>query len=134
VFAIGPNPAMYASLRSAVERNRLTTVRAEAIALGDSEGQLRRYLPPPSESRPHNVTSLPQPGWAPCDVPCRRLDDCLAAWKLPPIDLMKMDVEGSDPASSPAGAMPWPPGRSDTLSSRSMDRACPRRGAVHAGS
>jgi FkbM family methyltransferase len=97
VLAIEPNPAMFAALRSAVERNRVTTVRSEPIALGDSTGQLRLYLPPASELRAHNVTSLPQSGWTPFDVPCRRLDDCLVEWKLARIDLMKMDVEGAEP-------------------------------------
>lgn len=97
VFAVEPNPAMFSSLRSTMERNRVTTIRTEPIALGDTEGHLRLYLPPAIESRPHNVTSLPQRGWTPFDVPSYRLDDCLAEWEVRSIDLMKMDVEGSEP-------------------------------------
>ena len=97
MFAVEPNPAMFASLCSTMVRNAVTTIKAEAIALGDTDGQLRLYLPPATESRPHNVTSLPQPGWTPFDVPCYRLDDCLAKWEVNSIDLMKMDVEGSEP-------------------------------------
>ena len=97
VFAVEPNPAMAANMRSTIERNSVTTIRLEPIALGNTEGHLRLYLPPAIEARPHNVTSLPQSGWTPFDVPSYRLDDCLAEWEVRSIDLMKMDVEGGEP-------------------------------------
>lgn len=104
VFAVEPNPAMFTTLRTVLDRNRVATVRAEPVALGASGGVLRLYLPPPSEQRPHNVTALPQAGWTPFDVPCRRLDDCLAEWAAGTIDLMKMDVEGAEPQVLAGGA------------------------------
>ena len=30
------------------------------------------------------------------DVPVRRLDDCLAEWKVDRVDLLKIDVEGHE--------------------------------------
>jgi FkbM family methyltransferase len=97
VFAVEPNPTMFARLAAMLRENGVATVRAEAVALSDELGELTLYVPPDTENRPHNVTALPQPGWEPVTVPCRRLADCLREWAATPIDLMKMDVEGFEP-------------------------------------
>ena len=64
------------------------------IALSDVNGTLELYTPAENEKRDHNATCVPQSDWTSVYVPCRRLDECLAEWKVDRIDLMKMDVEG----------------------------------------
>jgi FkbM family methyltransferase len=104
VFAVEPNPAMFERLERVVRANGLTTCRPEAVALTDRAGSLSLYVPPDAENRPHNVTAIPQAGWREVTVPAKRLDECLAEWGPPAIDVMKMDVEGYEPKVLAGGA------------------------------
>jgi FkbM family methyltransferase len=104
ICAVEPNPRVFAVLEESLRKNQVTNVAAHALALADVDGNLRLYLPPVTEQRDYNVTCLPRPDWTPVDVPCRRLDDCLAAWGAGRIDLMKMDVEGAEPRVLAGGA------------------------------
>ncbi len=97
---------MFARLSAGLARNGVTTIRAEAVALSAEPGELTLYVPPAGAHSPHNVTALPQEGWQPVAVPCRRLADCLREWDAPPIDLMKIDVEGFEPQVLAGGAEP----------------------------
>jgi FkbM family methyltransferase len=98
VVAVEPNPGMFAALTAHLRDNGLGRVRAEPIALGREPGVLTLYRPPAAENRPHNITSLPQPGWEPFEVPCRPLDAALAEWAVDRVEVMKVDVEGGEPA------------------------------------
>jgi FkbM family methyltransferase len=104
VFAIEPNPAAWQALQDHLRMNGIGNVQAPMIALSDANGSLRLYVPPASEHRDYNVTFAPIPGFQPVDVPCRRLDDCLADWRLTRVDVMKIDVEGAEPLVIAGGA------------------------------
>ena len=53
---------------------------------------------PPATDRNHSPTVVPNEGWTPCELPVKRLDDCLAEWGVDSIDLMKLDAEGHENA------------------------------------
>lgn len=97
VLAVEPNPGAFEALQRHLASNEVRNVEAHRLALADTDGTLRLYTPPTREARDYNVTMMPRPDWIPVDVPCGRLDDHLAGWKVPRIDLMKIDVEGAEP-------------------------------------
>jgi FkbM family methyltransferase len=97
VYAVEPNPAAFASLEEHLASNQIKSVAAHRIALAESDGTLTLYVPPAGANLDYNVTTMPRPDWTSVDVPCRRLDDCLDAWHVERIDVMKMDVEGAEP-------------------------------------
>lgn len=104
VYAVEPNPTAFAALQAHLQANQISTVEARMLALAEAEGTLRLYVPPGAAHRDYNVTCMPRPDWTPVDVPCRRLDDCLAEWQVERIAVMKMDVEGAEPRVLAGGA------------------------------
>jgi FkbM family methyltransferase len=97
VLAVEPNPRAFEALSANLSQSHTSNVQADMIALGESEGTLGLYVPPADENRDYNVTIVANPSWTRIEVPCRRLDWCLADWHTDRIDLMKMDVEGAEP-------------------------------------
>jgi FkbM family methyltransferase len=97
VVAIEPIPRTGERLRANIALNGFTQVRVEHCALGAAAGTLELHLPPPEVHRDYLVTGLAIPGWQALTVPCTTLDEAFAAWQLPAIDLMKIDVEGGEP-------------------------------------
>jgi FkbM family methyltransferase len=104
VYAVEPNPSAFAALKAHLEANRVATIEARMLALAEADGTLRLYVPPGGAHRDYNVTCMPRPDWNAVDVPCRRLDDCLAEWRVDRIAVMKMDVEGAEPRVLAGGA------------------------------
>lgn len=97
VFAVEPNPAVFGALEAHLRDNRIAHVSAHNWGLADRVGSLTLYVPDRKRLRDYNATVLPRPDWTAIDVPVRRLDDCLDAWKVTRVDLMKVDVEGAEP-------------------------------------
>jgi FkbM family methyltransferase len=97
VIAIEPIPRTHDLLRANIELNGFTQVRAEQYALGTSIGSLELHLPPPEAHRDYLVTGLEIPGWSSLAVQCTTIDEAFSSWKMPRIDLIKIDVEGSEP-------------------------------------
>lgn len=95
VMAIEPSRYAADRLAAAIETNRVGNVRLERIGLGREEGAVILYDPLPDN---HTPTMLGDPGSAGTTVRVRRLDDCLAEWGVDRIDLLKLDVEGYEPA------------------------------------
>jgi FkbM family methyltransferase len=102
--AVGPSgrviavePSGYAADRLArtVAENRLGNVWLERVGLGRQAGEVTLYDPLPDN---HTPTMLGEAGTPGIIVPVRRLDDCLDDWDVDRVDLMKMDVEGYEPA------------------------------------
>ncbi len=104
VYALEPNPAAFTVLQNHLQGNNIGNVQATSIALCETDGTLRLYIPPAGEHREYNVTIMTRPDWTITDVPCARLDKVLSGWKIDHIDLMKMDVEGAEPRVLKGGA------------------------------
>lgn len=97
VLAIEPGPYAYGRLRETVSRNGLDQVRTLQVALGETPGTLPLYVPPDG-SRNYSPTMVPHASATAVDTTVRTLDDCLAEWEVERIDLLKLDVEGFEPA------------------------------------
>lgn len=97
VYAVEPNPSVLRSLDAHLSANRIGHVEMCRWALGEHETSVELHVPVSEMRRDYNATLLPRPEWDAVEVPMRRLDDCLDTWNAPPIDLMKIDVEGSEP-------------------------------------
>jgi FkbM family methyltransferase len=98
VIAVEPNPDMLRLLRANVGINWSgAPVRIEPVAVADAEGEMVLTIP---DDRAANGTLAPIEAagrsLATHRVPVRRLDDLLRA--EPRIDLVKIDVEGYEPA------------------------------------
>lgn len=104
VYAVEPNPFPFAVLQRHLVTNQISHVQAYMLGLAEREGATRLHVPDPAVHRDYNATFLPRADWNPIDVPIRRLDDCLNAWNVSRIDLMKIDVEGSEPRVLAGGA------------------------------
>jgi len=102
VFAVEPNPKTFASLEQHLAVNRVTNVQAVMCGLADTPGILTLHAPPSNID--YNATVLPRSEWTRVDVPARTLDDCVREWAIERIDLMKIDVEGGEPAVLAGGA------------------------------
>lgn len=95
IVAFEPNPAAFALLSRNVAANRLRDVQLHPVALAAASGELPLYFGDDGASltaslRPHAG------GGRTVRVPARRLADFLAP--EPVVDLLKLDVEGAEPA------------------------------------
>lgn len=94
---VAVEPSRYAAdrLTATVSANGIRTVRLAQIGLGREPGTAVLYDPLPDN---HSPSMHGSPGAAGEAVPVRRLDDCLTDWGVDRVDLLKIDVEGSEPA------------------------------------
>ena len=97
VLAIEPGPYAYRRLQHTVNHNRLTQVRTLQVALGDEPGNQPLYVPP-EDSGNYSPTMLPNDSGTPVNTTVRTLDDCLEVWGAKEVGLLKLDVEGFEPA------------------------------------
>jgi FkbM family methyltransferase len=89
--------AHVAYLQANLAANHIVHVNVLMEALAEREGSMRLYIPAPMAHRGYNATLLPRVDWQSLVVPTRRLDNCLPQWGVQRIDVMKIDVEGSEP-------------------------------------
>jgi FkbM family methyltransferase len=104
VFAVEPNPVVFATLHAQLTANGISNVDACNWGLAERNGSLVLHVPRPDTFRDYNATLLARPGWTPIEIPVRRLDDCVNDWKTERIDLLKIDVEGAEPRVVAGGA------------------------------
>jgi len=97
VFAVEPNPVVFATLRAHLTANAIAQVEACHWSLAERNGSVSLHVPSTESYRDYNATLLRRPEWTPIEIPARRLDDCLDEWGIERIDLMKIDVEGAEP-------------------------------------
>jgi FkbM family methyltransferase len=96
VFSFEPSPVAYATLKDAVDRSNLANVIVTNAAVGRKKGELILYLPPADEL--HSPSAFKSHSHhRPVTVPLIALDDFEPLLHCPPIDMMKIDVEGSEP-------------------------------------
>ena len=97
VLAFEPVEALRAKIADKVERNRIANIEVFPVALSDTEGEAKFYLPQGSNqgggslmrvnaNREDRFTM----------VPVRRGDAFIAERDLPPLDVVKIDVEGNE--------------------------------------
>ncbi len=99
VLAFEPVQAIFDRLVANVRLNRFP-IRVEKLALSDASGAATFYVS--AGEHPVNSTldriGATNPGAKAVDVQTVRLDDYLAEHELAGVDLMKLDVEGHEPA------------------------------------
>ena len=98
VIAVEPLPRTQARLLANLALNGFSQVRIEATALGERTGELELSVPPPEQRLDYLVSGLPVLQWKRERVPCTTLDEAWVRWGEPAFDLVKIDVEGSEPA------------------------------------
>jgi FkbM family methyltransferase len=91
VFAFEPLARNVELLRRHVEMNGYARVRILACALGDFDGEVK-FDPGPNPSMAYIAAS------GSLKVPCARADTLLAAGEVEAPDVIKIDVEGAEPA------------------------------------
>lgn len=97
ILAVEPGPYAYQRLCETVNRNGLDQVRTLQVALGEQSCTLPLYVPPEA-SRNYSPTMVPHASGTAVDTVVRTLDDCLEEWGVETVDLLKLDVEGFEPA------------------------------------
>ena len=96
VIAFEPSHTLYAALASAVSKNRLSHVMPVNAGLSDQNGFIDLYLNP--EFGNNSPTMVRHAASEVSRVTTQRLDDFLKAEHIERVDLMKIDVEGFEPA------------------------------------
>jgi FkbM family methyltransferase len=98
VVAFEPSPRERQALRRHLQLNRAGNVDVEEFAVGDSAAEAELFV---AELRNDGCNSLRPPVVAAESIPVHvvKLDDWLPQCKLPPVDFVKMDVEGGELAA-----------------------------------
>jgi FkbM family methyltransferase len=97
VIAVEPSPIAHERLAGVVAANGLAA-EVHCIGLSDENGICSLFLTPEAMGN-HSPTMVRHDGsGGALSVPVRRLDDCLDEWGVASVDLLKIDVEGHEPA------------------------------------
>lgn len=96
VFAFEPSPLASRTVRATVSRNALTNLTLIEAAVGSSSGSIVLHMPVGGEVHSPSVFAS-DPNFTPLDVEMVALDDYQPLWDGPPVAMMKVDVEGSEP-------------------------------------
>lgn len=96
VLSIEPNPLAVEKLRRHVERSRLSNVLVAHTACADSYGQVRLYLHTESNSSMASLSARNATSGSAVDVRCTTVDDLCRERGLDRVNLVKIDVEGTE--------------------------------------
>lgn len=96
VHAFEPQPDLAALVAESAGLNGYTQVRVHAVALSDRAGTFDLHLPA-DNSGCGSLLAAPGPSGRSVPVAVVRGDDYLAGLGLPPVRLVKLDVEGHEP-------------------------------------
>lgn len=94
VYAFEPHPENFAVLTRNARRGN---VRRFNLAVGDRSGHVTLHLSPGSSN--HSLMPGYTESRGTLQVECAVLDDLFAAGELPPVDFVKIDVEGGELAA-----------------------------------
>lgn len=97
VFAFEPYPPNISLLKNEIDRNDASNVDLWEIALSDSNGEMA-FEQPETEDIGYGSASIVTENTAhPITVPTRTGDDLISSEGLPVPNMIKLDVEGSEP-------------------------------------
>lgn len=99
VYAFEPYPASFAELQRNIELNGYKNIHAVRKAVSDRTG-VHKLLVNPKGSDRHSLYAG-ESSWEPNspEVETTRLDDFLEGCNWPQVELIKMDIEGAEPAA-----------------------------------
>lgn len=104
VHSFEPDPITFRWFARNVRKNRLQNVQLNAVALFDEAGKKQLYL---ANSRDTGSNSFAVP-WTfsgqTFEVSCTTLDDYLKSKQISHVDVMKLDIEGSEQAALSGGS------------------------------
>jgi FkbM family methyltransferase len=95
VVAIEPQPELAAVIAASARLNDMSNVQVIAAMAGDQAGEAELYLAPATI----HASAVADSGRHPVGtarIPMVTIDDLVASGQVPPPDLVKMDVEGSE--------------------------------------
>jgi FkbM family methyltransferase len=96
VFSFEPSPVAFSTLKQTIDRSDRKNVRLVNNAVGRKSGEIVIYLP--NDNMLHSPSAFESPGeFTAMRVPLVSLDEFQPILDLPQIDLVKIDVEGSEP-------------------------------------
>lgn len=98
VFSFEPFPPLQEKIRLKVELNNIRNVQVIPFALGDADGALKYH--PGAGQNAGTGTFIPEENGIYAEtvgLPIRRGDHLSSELDLPPVDIMKIDVEGLEP-------------------------------------
>jgi FkbM family methyltransferase len=96
VFAFEPSPVAFSSLKRAIDRSVHRNATLVNAAVGRETGNIIIYLP--KGGPVHSPSAFKSPGkFEPLAVPLIALDEFQPLADIPRIDMIKIDVEGSEP-------------------------------------
>jgi FkbM family methyltransferase len=97
VFAFEPSPLPHDTIAALIADNQIGNIRLVRSAVGDKTGEIDIFLPPKTDPV-HSPSAFPSGDeFSACRVPVVALDDFAPLNDGRPIDLIKIDVEGSEP-------------------------------------
>ena len=96
VVAIEPFPYNFTRLQENIRLNRLKNIIVLAVALGEMKGTVPLWLPPKNEENTGIASTRFEVSDRFVQVPVLTLNDVMKELKIPSIDLLKLDTEGSE--------------------------------------
>lgn len=96
VYAVEPLPQLAASLKKNIQRNGLTNVIVSQLALSDSDEKRNFYASCPLSIGTGSFFKNMYSDGSSMVVQCQKLQTYTTQMRIPHVDVMKLDVEGSE--------------------------------------
>lgn len=96
VYAIEPQPDMYAIIAENLRVNALTNVHADCLALSDQKGRLQLHRFPDLDVGYASISNRGHQDFHTVDCRAETLDEYVQQRKIGEVTLLKLDVEGAE--------------------------------------
>ncbi|MGB9105633.1 MAG: FkbM family methyltransferase [Terriglobales bacterium] len=96
VYAIEPQPKMFAAMTENVARNPLTNIETENLALSDHAETLQLHIFPGLDPGCTSIATLDRCDFETIECPAISLDEYIQRKGIGEVTLIKLDVEGSE--------------------------------------